>query len=384
MASTHRSGLKHRGLRVLGISAFLVLLWSGLAVPRGGLAAEPTDIPAANTTPEPRTVEEQIKLAGDYFAGRGVAQDLKQAAYWYEKAAGAGDPEAQLETGYFYDAGIGVARNPARAVHWYQLAAAGGLAQAKVNLAITYLWGDGVARDPELAVRLLREAADKRVGLAACYLGVIYQKGIGVPRDGVAADRWFEKGAKLGDPRAQFDLGTQLFVGKNHVHDFAAAADLLRASAAQGYVPAMHSLGLLLVRHPDLEKNDGEAVGMLNDAEGAGMWKSAAILGALARDGAGVPLDPVAAYYHFKVAALAGDEEARQAVSNDLKSLTAQLDASQIQSLDAQAESWRQHHQAVLEFVYKEGENRNRFPAPALAVPESGGHAAQLLPALPD
>ena len=40
----------------------------------------------------------------------------KMAAYWYEKAAGHGNPQAQNQIGYFYQAGIGVARDPKRAV----------------------------------------------------------------------------------------------------------------------------------------------------------------------------------------------------------------------------------------------------------------------------
>ena len=118
-----------------------------------GAAAEP-DVPSVQVAPEPRSVNQQIKLAGDYLAGRGVSQDFKLAAYWYEKAAGARDPQAELQIGYFYEAGVGVAKDPARAAHWYQLAASGGSLRAKVNLAIAYLWGTGVPKNEKLALKL--------------------------------------------------------------------------------------------------------------------------------------------------------------------------------------------------------------------------------------
>src|ERR1700677_4786632 len=42
-------------------------------------------------------VSKEVELAGDYFVGRGVPRDATMAAYWYEKAAERGDPEAQKD-----------------------------------------------------------------------------------------------------------------------------------------------------------------------------------------------------------------------------------------------------------------------------------------------
>ena len=91
----------------------------------------------------------------NYLAGHGVPQDLQRAAFWYEKAAGAGDPQAQLQIGYLYEAGIGVPKDPVRAFHWYQLAAAGGLVSAKVNLGIAYLFGDRCREESASSLRAL-------------------------------------------------------------------------------------------------------------------------------------------------------------------------------------------------------------------------------------
>jgi hypothetical protein len=361
------------------LGGFFLLTVSGFAA-----TSATADVPNTQVVPQPRTVDEEIKLAADYFAGRGVAQDARQAAYWYEKAAEAGDPESQLQTGYLYAAGIGVEKNPALAVHWYQLAAAGGLASAKVNLAVAYLWGSGVGKNPDEAIRLLEEAAGKGVGRAAGYLGVIYQYGIGVPANSDTADWWYGKGVKLHDPQAEFALGTLESIGPHHAHDLAAAASLLRASAAQGYVPAMHSLGLLLARNPRLARQADEAVTLLKGAANAGLWRSEMLLGVVARDGIGVPVDAGEAYRHFRIAAFEGGREAVQLVAFDLTHLSAKIGADATKTIDAEAEAWSARHKAVLEFVEKEGENRDRFPALALAVPEMGAHTAQLLPALPN
>jgi uncharacterized protein len=367
---------RHRALAI-SVTAFCVLFCAQTKIRATPAAA--TDVPSTTVAPEPRSVDQEIKLAGDYLSGRGIAQDPKLAAYWYEKAAGAGDPLAQLQIGYFYETGLGVAKDPVRAVHWYQLAAMGGSARAKTNLAITYLWGTGVPRNEKMALELLNEAATDGSGLAACYLGDFYAFGLGVPQNPTVAEQWYRKGASLHDPIAEFDLATLLFEGKDHVHDLSAAATLFRESAAMGYVPAMESLGLLLVRNPGLAQSSGEAVAVLNDAANAGNWRSSILLGVLARDGNGVPRSDQAAYYHFRVASLQGGDAAAKLVESDLRNLSVRLGSSQAQAVDSEAGNWYKQHHFVLEFVEKEGVSRPGFPAVALMLPQNGAHATQLL-----
>jgi uncharacterized protein len=376
----------HRALAI-SAAALCVLFCAQTKIRASPTAA--TDIPSTTVasesrSPEPRSIDQEIKLADDYLAGRGVAQDPRLAAYWYEKAAGAGDPQAELQTGYLYETGFGVTKDPARAAHWYQLAASGGLVRAKVNLAIAYLWGTGVPANERLALKLLSEAASNGSGLAACYLGDFYAFGIGVPKDQAAAEGWYQKGASLHDPVAEFDLATQLFEAKDRPHDLRAAAVLFRESAAAGYVSAMHSLGLLLVRNPDLAQSPGEAAGLLNDAANAGNWRSSMLLGILARDGGGVPLDDSAAYYHFRIAVLQHGDEAAKLLVADLRKLSARLGPDRTRALDAQADAWYQQHHFVLEFVEKQGDERGGFPRLALSIPQSGAHAVQLVGALRD
>jgi len=363
---------------VLSVAAFSLLLLAASSV----LANPVTnpDVPATQKGFEPRTIQEQLQLAGDYLAGHGVAQDSKRAAFWYEKAAGAGDPRAQFQIGYLYDTGIGVPRDPVRAFHWYQLAATGGVVSAKVNLGTAYLWGYGVEKNDQTAFALFREAAAKGSGLAACYLGDLYHFGIGVVQDDAVAERWYQTGAKLHNPQAEYDLGTLFFVGTNHAHNLSTAAMLLRESATAGYVPAMHQLGLLLVRNPEFAEHPGETLTLLNDASNAGSWRSTVLLGVLAREGSGVPRNAGKAYFQFRVAVLEGGDEAEKLLKNDLQVLAAELDADRRAAINAQAEDWHERHHAVLEFVYKPGENETGFPAYALAAPENGGHTAILLP----
>ena len=165
-------------------------------------AADP-DIPRLQVDAERGSVRQQLELGSAYFAGRGVPQDEKRAAYWFEKAANAGDPGAQAQIGYFYEAGIGVSRDPAQAARWFQRAVAGGLISAKVNLGVAYLLGEGVKQDTAMAEDLFRRAFAQGNGMAACYLGEMYSLGTGVERDEAAGERWYEAGVKLHDARAR-------------------------------------------------------------------------------------------------------------------------------------------------------------------------------------
>jgi uncharacterized protein len=379
MMLVRRNLQKHTVISAAILSLYLLSASRVTADPGGDV-----DEPTSQAGFAPRTVQGEIKLAGNFLLGRGVTQDLKLAAYWYEKAAGSGDAEAEMQTGYFYDAGIGVEKNPTRAAHWYQLAAAGGLAGAKVNLGILYLWGNGVAKNTTLAADLFREAVKAGNGRAACYLGDMYNLGLGVAQDKSAGEGWYVKGAELHDAQAEFDLGLLFFDRNDHVHDLRKAEALLRESAGAGYVPAIHSLGLLLARNPGMAKSPDETIKLLDQSADAGIWRSSMILGVLARDGRGVPADPGAAYYHFRIAVLQGGDEANKLLDNDLRKLAAQLGTGTTANLDTQAKGYYQHHQIVLEFVYKSDELKAKFPAYALAAPENGAHALQVVASQPD
>jgi hypothetical protein len=353
-------------------------LWS--ATPRYAAPEGAADLTTVRALAEQGSVRDEITLAGDYFTGTDVPRDPKMAAYWYEKAAGHGNPQAQNQIGYFYQAGIGVHADATRAVHWYQLAASAGCVPAKVNLAIAYLRGLGVGKDEDLAVKLLTEAFQKGNGTAGAYLGDLYYFGIGVKQDKVVAERWFESALKLHDPLAAYNLGSFYSVHPDHPHDLPKAAELLRQSADAGYVPAMHSLGLLLINHPELKQGPQESRTLIETAANAGSWKSSVVLGILARDGRGTPADAKAAYYHFRVAALQGGADADHVIKQELNTLEAKIGPEESQTANSAAKAWYEHHSLALLYVYKEGTPKSDFPATGIALATDGSSAGQLLP----
>ncbi len=68
----------------------------------------------------------QAQLGFLYATGRGVPQNLGEAAYWYSRAAEQGDDRAQYLLGLAYDKGHGVPRDYVVAHKWLNLSASRG------------------------------------------------------------------------------------------------------------------------------------------------------------------------------------------------------------------------------------------------------------------
>ena len=371
----------NRNERVVSIVSFLITATTlvGFTQPRVSYAVDP-DIPRIEAGASKGSISQEIELGAAYLTGHGVTRDEKLAAYWYEKAANAGDPAAQEEVGYFYQAGVGVERDPSRAVQWFERAVAGGLISAKVNLGVAYVWGLGVHKDPVFAVQLFRDAAKKGSGMGACYLGDMYYFGIGVTKSDSDALHWFEIGSRLHNIPAKLDLALVLLNQPNQTGQDRAIR-LLREASAAGSVVAKHQLGLQILRKPELSLSSNEALRAVEEAASDGYWKSSAVLGVLSRDGRGVAKDHKTAYYHFRVAALQGGDNAATLLANDLRTLSSELGPLQIQEIDREANAWVQKHNRSLDYLNVRNAYANNFPAFALGPPQKDMHAASLLEA---
>ena len=305
-------------------------------------------------------MKQELELAADYFVGKGVPKDLAQSAYWFRKAADQGNPAAQVYLGYMYTVGMGVSRDTTQAIGWYRRAASSSYPEAKVCLAVLYMRGEGVDQDAQEALRLLKSAAEKGDGRADAYLGYASLKGLGVPVNLAAAEAWFRIGVKQHDPEAEFFLTIAEAEEPGRVPDLANEIKLLRLSAASGYVPAIHRLGLQLVNHPGLPQAPQEATGLLLSAAKAGAWQSSALLGILARDGQLVPQDPRAAYRWFRIAVAQGGSPAEKFLHHELQRLAAGIPDSS--SVDQEAAVWLQTYPNHDLFVVTNGLNAKYFP----------------------
>jgi hypothetical protein len=146
----------------------------------------------------PFDADEQFNLGLVYENGNGVEQDLKQAVYWYTKAAEQGYADAQYNLALIYENGNGVEQDFKQAVYWYTKAAEQGYGDAQYNLALTYENGNGVEQDVKQAVYWYTKAAEQGYSKAQFNLGLAYSKGYGVVKNKNKAKEWFIKYAEQG------------------------------------------------------------------------------------------------------------------------------------------------------------------------------------------
>jgi len=103
----------------------------------------------------------QNDLGFMYYQGQAVAQDHREAAKWYYRAAKQGYPAAQNNLAFLYENGEGVRYDERRARAWYTRAAEQGHAGAQFNLGLMYQHGRGGTLDLVEAYKWLSIAAER-------------------------------------------------------------------------------------------------------------------------------------------------------------------------------------------------------------------------------
>lgn len=173
-------------------------------VASAALADIPQDIgtPAMREAAASGDAKALFEIGSRYAEARGVKEDLKAAAKWYEKAAEQGLAPAQYRIGNFYEKGIGVTRDVGKAKTWYQMAAQQGNASAMHNLAVLLAMGADGTADNDAAARWFRAAADLGVKDSQFNLGILSAKGVGMKQDLEESYKWFALVAKTGDKDA--------------------------------------------------------------------------------------------------------------------------------------------------------------------------------------
>lgn len=98
-----------------------------------------------------------LNVANLYAEGKGVKQDLKKAAQWYQKGADQGDPHCLYRVAVAYEKGLGVEADSAKAAKYFDLAASAGATDAQIHLATAFI----KTGDIDKARYWLQRAADR-------------------------------------------------------------------------------------------------------------------------------------------------------------------------------------------------------------------------------
>ncbi|CAN7162740.1 MULTISPECIES: SEL1-like repeat protein [unclassified Ensifer] len=139
------------------------------------------------------------EIGARYTEGRGVNEDLAEAAKWYQRAADAGVVPAEYRLASMYEKGSGLTRDAAKAKVLYLKAAEQGNASAMHNLAVMLASGRDGSPDFAEATKWFAKAAELGIRDSQFNLAVLYARGNGVPQDLEASYKWFSAAAREGD-----------------------------------------------------------------------------------------------------------------------------------------------------------------------------------------
>lgn len=137
-----------------------------------------------------------------FTEGRGVKEDLAEAAKWYQRAADAGVVPAEYRLANLYEKGSGVARDASKAKALYLKAAEAGNASAIHNLAVLLASGRDGAPDFAGAAKWFEKAANFGVRDSQFNLAVLFARGNGVAQNLEESYKWFAIAARDGDKDA--------------------------------------------------------------------------------------------------------------------------------------------------------------------------------------
>jgi len=118
----------------------------------------------------------------------------------------------------------------------------------------------------------------------------------------------------------------------------------------------------LLVNHPEVPQNRGEAVKLLEEAAAGGSWRSSVVLGILYRDGKYVPKDPLISYRWYTIAENQGGKEADAVIRHEISAIRKSLSAEQQKLSEDAAAKWVSTYSRANLFVFDGGNSSPFFP----------------------
>ncbi|VWD44673.1 Sel1 domain-containing protein [Burkholderia lata] len=168
-------------------------------------------------------------------------------------------------------------------------------------------FADILAGPPERAAAWVAAAADNGIVDAQAVYGQYLLDGHGVARDPAAAFNWFRHAARAGHAMAMNMLGRCYEFGWGTAACAPVAVYWYRLAAQAGLDWGMYNYATALALGNGVDENRADALDWFQRAAALGHAKSINLIGGFYEDGWVVPVDPDAAFDHYRRAAVAGD-----------------------------------------------------------------------------
>ncbi|SUA44383.1 sel1 repeat protein [Neisseria zoodegmatis] len=240
-------------------------------------------------------------LGNQYRYGQHVEKNLHKAAEHFMPAALQNMPPAQSSLGE-----VLLELGDSNAIEWLEKAAGAGDSDAQAALAEVYLTGRFVERDYGKARKYASSAARRNHPKALRLLGDIFRYGLGIDADGDVASRQYKRAAELGDMVAHQKLLADTALTRAGEYEEAKKAALMFQKSDQDYQTAF-------AYHYGLDRQQDYMLARKYYLQAAELdhRKAQTNLGMMYYNGQGVDADPEQAAYWFEQAASQGDAVAQ-------------------------------------------------------------------------
>ena len=126
---------------------------------------------------------------------------------WFRRQAEAGDPEAQVQYGFFLEEGLFGPKQAEESVRWYEKAAEAGHTTAQYFLGLAHEQGLGVVESLHLAFVWIKRAAEGGHPVAQYYLAERFYNRDNDQHNPEEAMKWYLKAAESGHAAAAYRVG---------------------------------------------------------------------------------------------------------------------------------------------------------------------------------
>jgi TPR repeat protein len=132
------------------------------------------------------------------------------------------------------------------------------------NRSLEFLDGRGVVKDDARAFQLCEQAAAAGFRDAVLAMGWHYLNGVGVAADIEEAQRWYQRSARQGEPKAMFSLGQIADAAGNPE----SAMTWFERAAEHDHARSLYWMAKLYWRGDGVERNQPRAMTLLQQAAG--------------------------------------------------------------------------------------------------------------------
>jgi TPR repeat protein len=200
-------------------------------------------------------------LIGEILSqGLGVKKDVKNAAFWYGKAAEGGDAAAMFKYALILMEGEGVPRDKVKADDYMRKAAEGGNPSAEFNWAQLLVADNPGEKGLKLALPFYEKSAEQGIADSQYAVAQIYATLKDLPEEKKKLAReWMARAARAGFDTAQLDLGIWLVNGVGGPKDYVKGFEWLKLAANGGNVVAQNKLAHLYINAIGTAPNPVEA-----------------------------------------------------------------------------------------------------------------------------